>query len=403
MTADPRATRERWLLATLAGVQFSTILDFMLLLPLGAQLMRLFDVTPTQFGVLISTYMVTASAVGFAAAFLIDRFDRRAALLVLYACFALTTLLTATAQDYLWLLLARASAGAFGGVIAATVLAIVGDTIAEGRRGHALGIVMSAFSIASIAGIPLSLYLAAHWSWRTPFFCLTGLCVAILAAAARAVPRVHGHIEAARGRSALAQAHAVFTDRNHLRALGVTVLLNFSGFTVVPFVAPYLVANVGVEETDLAITYFCGGLAALAFTRLLGRLTDLHGRRRVFTVAAGVSIVAILITTHLPPAGLWVAAASQMLLFSAFSGRFVPGMAIVTGAVSPQLRGSFMSFNAALQQLSAGVASFVAAAIIAKGAHGELLRFGAVGWLSIAATLAAIVLAARVHPTRAAT
>lgn len=398
MTSRPRAASS--LLAALAGVQFTNVLDFMLLMPLGAQLMRFFAITPAQFGLLVSLYMVTAAAVGFAAAFLIDRFDRRATLLALYACFALTTLVTASAQSYAWLLVARAIAGAFGGVLAATVQAIVGDAVPEGRRGHAFGVVASAFSIASIVGIPLSLYLAAHWSWRAPFFFSTALCLVIFAVAYRAVPRVRAHVEAARGRSVLAQARALVARRNHLNAFGLTVLLNFSGFSIVPFIAPYLVANVGIGEVELAVTYFFGGLAGLLFVRFVGRLTDLHGRRRMFAIVAGLSVPAIFITTHLPPVALWVATLSQALLFCAFSGRYVPALAIVTAAVTPQVRGSFMSFNAALQQLAAGVASFVAAAIVATNVDGQLVRFDAVGWLSIAATIASIAMAARIHTAR---
>ena len=181
------------------------------------------------------------------------------------------------------------------------------------------------------------------------------------------------------------------------------MLLNFSGFTVVPFLAPYFVVNVGIAETELPITYFCGGIAALAFVRLVGRLTDLHGRRGVFTTVAGLSIAAILITTHLPSAPLWLATVVQMFFMTALSGRFVPAMAIITAAVTPQLRGSFMSFNAALQQLSASGASFVASLIVVTGAGGELQRFGTVGWLSMLATFFAIVLAAYIDSGTART
>ncbi len=260
--------RERWLLLTLAAVQFATVFDFMIPMPLGAQLMQLFDLTPTQFGLLVSVYMVTASAVGFAASFVVDRFDRRAILLALCAGFAATTVLTATAQSYAWLLAARATAGAFGGVLAATVLAIVGDTVPDGRRGRALGVVMSGPSFASILGIPISIWLAASSSWRAPFFFNTALCAAILAAAFVYVPRVHAHVAAARGRSALAQISAVFGRRNHLRAFALTIALNFSGFLIVPFIAPYFISNVGISQTELPVTYFCGGLAALVFVRL---------------------------------------------------------------------------------------------------------------------------------------
>jgi predicted MFS family arabinose efflux permease len=390
--------RERWLLVTLAAVQFVNVLDFMVPMPLGAQLMRLFDLAPTQFGLLVSVYMVTASAVGFAASFVVDRFDRRTVLLVLCACFTATTVLTATAQSYAWLLAARATAGAFGGVLAATVLEIVGDTISEGRRGRALGLVMSGPSFASILGIPISIWLSTWASWRAPFFFNTFLCAAILAGAFLTVPHVHGHVEAARGRSALAQIGAVFGRRNHLRVFGLTIALNFSGFLIVPFIAPYFVANVGLTEAELPVTYFCGGVAALLFMRYVGRLTDLHGRRRTFVGVAGVSTLAILVVTHLPPVALWVVALAQVLLMSTFPGRYVPAMAILQAAVVPALRGSFMSLNAALQQLSAGVASLVAASMVGRGPGGELTGFGAVGWLSILATGFAIALATRVRP-----
>jgi predicted MFS family arabinose efflux permease len=390
--------RERWLLLTLAAVQFATVFDFMIPMPLGAQLMQLFDLTPTQFGLLVSVYMVTAAAVGFAASFVVDRFDRRAVLLALCAGFAATTVLTATAQSYAWLLAARATAGAFGGVLAATVLAIVGDTVPDGGRGRALGVVMSGPSFASILGIPISIWLAAWSSWRAPFFFNTALCAAILAAAFMYVPRVHAHVAAARGRSALAQISAVFGRRNHLRAFALTIALNFSGFLIVPFIAPYFISNVGISQTELPVTYFCGGLAALVFVRYIGRLTDLHGRRRMFVLVASASAFATLLVTHLPPVALWGAVIAQVLIMSTFPGRYVPAVAILQGAVVPELRGSFMSLNAALQQLSAGIASLVAAAMVGRGPGGELTNFGTVGWLSILATGWAIAVATTVRP-----
>jgi predicted MFS family arabinose efflux permease len=393
---DNTVRGERWILTALAGTQITHILDFMLLMPLGAQLMRLFELTPAEFGLLVSIYMMTAAVVGFAAALVVDRFDRRTTLVVLYSCFTATTLLTATAQSYEWLLVARATAGAFGGVLAATALAIVADTVPEGRRGAALGFVMSAFSIASIVGVPLSLWLATLFSWRAPFLFLTALCSGILIAVFHAVPPIRGHVEEVRRRASLARVAEVFSNTNHWRAFGLTMLLNFSGFAVVPFLAPYFVANVGVKETELPVTYFCGGVAALIFVRLVGRWTECHGRRRLFTIVGGASILATLVITHLPPSPLWVATLAQMLIMTAFSGRFVPAMAIITAAVIPQLRGSFMSFNAALQQLAAGIASFAASLIVITEASGALLRFGAVGWLSMLATFVAIVLAARV-------
>jgi len=390
-TARPRR-RERLLLTVLAGVQFSHILDFMILMPLGAQLMRLFDITPTQFGLLVSVYTLSASAMGFSAALVIDRFDRRTTLIALYACFGATTLLAATAQSYAWLLAARAVAGAFGGVLGATVFAIVGDAIPDERRGRALGVVMSAFSVASIVGVPLSLYLASMFGWRAPYFLLTALCLAISALIAAVVPRVHGHVANARARRPWESIAAVLGHRNHRRTLAFTALVTLSGFSVVPFVAPYLVLNVGVSDLDLPVVYFCGGVATFVFVRKVGRVMDRHGRRRVFAAVAALSGLGILIATHLPPLPLWAVVIAAVFFMATLSGRFVPAMAIITAAVAPALRGSFMSFNAAVQQLSAGIASFGAAALVGKDAAGRLTNYGTVGFISLGAILSAIVL-----------
>jgi len=389
--------RERLALIALTGVQMSQILDFMVVMPLGPQFMRLFGITPAEFALLVSAYMLAASAAGVLTALFIDRFDRRQALIVLYACFMLTTIVVATAQSYAWLLAARATAGAFGGVLGACVYAIVGDVIPEHRRGAALGTVMSASSIASIAGVPLSLMLAAQWTWRAPFLFLTVLCAAILAVAVAAVPRVHAHVESARSRHPFAQVKAVFAGANHLRALLFAGTLTFSGFVVIPFISPYMVANVGVKESELAILYFCGGLVTLVVVRWIGRMTDLHGKRRVFAAGAVMSMAAILILTHLPPAPLWVGILVSAFFMPTLTGRFVPAMAIVTAAVTPRLRGSFMSFNSAVQQLAAGLASLLAGLLVGRTEAGALTGYGRAGWIAAAGAALCVALSRRVR------
>ncbi|MCL4799977.1 MAG: MFS transporter [Burkholderiales bacterium] len=395
--APGAGAREGLLLAALAGVQFSQILDFMILMPLGAQLMRLFGITPTQFGLLVSVYTFAAALMGFMAALVVDRFDRRTTLIVLYACFGATTLVAATAQSYAWLLGARAAAGAFGGVLGATVFAIVGDAIPEARRGRALGVVMSAFAVASIAGVPIALYLAGRFGWRAPYFMLTALAVAISALIAIAVPRVRGHVASARARRPLAGLAAVFGRASHRRTLAFTALVTLSGFLVVPFVAPYLVLNVGVSDRDLPIVYFVGGIATFFFVRRVGGMADRHGRHPVFAAVAALSAVGILVTTHLPPLPLWAATIAAVYFMATLSGRFVPAMAIITSAVAPAVRGSFMSFNAAVQQLAAGIASFAASTLVGTDAAGRLTHYGTAGLASVAAIAAAIALARTIH------
>ena len=397
--AHPHLTpgKERLLLFALAGVQFSNILDFMLVMPLGPQLMRHFGISPTQFGLLVTAYTLTAAAVGFLSALVIDRFDRRHTLLALFGCFTLTTLVTATAQSYAWLLVARSMSGAFAGVLGASVFAIVGDVVPDRRRGAALGLVMSAFSIASIVGVPISLALAARFGWRSPFVFMTALALVILVSAWAAVPSVGTHLEAARGRNALAQVRAVLAEANHRRAFLFSAMLTFSGFSVIPFVSPYMVANVGVKESELAYLYLAGGLVTFGFVRLVGRWSDLYGRRRVFAIVAALSMVGMLITTHLPPVPIWVAVLSASFFIPMLSGRFVPAMAILTAAVTPRLRGGFMSLNAAFQQAASGAAAFISSLIIGRTAAGELTHYGTVGWIAVAATIATILLSRRVR------
>jgi len=398
---DKPIAREWLILLILSGVQISHILDFMILMPLGPQFMRMFAIGPTQFGFLVSVYTFSSAAVGFAAAFFIDRFDRKKALLLLYACFAATTLLAASSQSYLTLLAARALAGAFGGVLSAIVFAIVSDLIPESRRGAALGVVMSAFSIAATAGVPISLYLANHFTWRAPFYFLACLCVTVWSGVFWLLPRMRGHLRAARARHPLEQARAVFRDANHHKVFLFSAMLFFSGFAVIPFISPYMVSNVGVAETRLPLLYLIGGVCTLIVVRFVGRLTDLHGKHRMFTLVAGFSALAILILTHLPRVPLPFAIVASAFLMAMLSGRFVPAMALITSSVTPRLRGSFMSFNSSIQGFAAGAASFGASLLIGKDAAGELTHYGTVGILAVIATLASIYLARRILPAKA--
>lgn len=395
--ADKPVVRDWAILLVLAGVQISHILDFMILMPLGPQFMRMFVIGPTKFGFLVSVYTFSAAAVGFAAAFFIDRFDRKKALLVLYACFGATTLLAASADSYGTLLAARALAGAFGGMLSAVVFAIVGDVIPEGRRGAALGVVMSSFSIAATAGVPISLYLANHFTWRAPYFFLAGLCLVVWGGALWLLPRMRGHVRDARARHPLAQALEVFREPDHRKAFLFSGILFFSGFAVIPFISPYMVANVGVTEAQLPLLYLVGGLLTLTVVRLVGRLTDLHGKQRMFMLVACGSALAILNLTHLPRVPFYAAVASSAFLMCMMSGRFVPAMVLITASVTPRLRGSFMSFNSAIQQFASGSASFCASLLIGRNAAGELTHYGTVGIVAVAATLASIYLARRIR------
>jgi predicted MFS family arabinose efflux permease len=395
--ATPRHPRELPLLLTLAAVQFTHIVDFMIMMPLGPQFMRLFAIGPQQFGFMVSAYTFAAAASGFVAAFWIDRYDRKRALLGLYAGFIVATALCGVAPDYPLLLAARIVAGAFGGVLGGLVFAIVADLVPYARRATATAIVAAAFSLAAVAGVPLSLWIAAQFSWRAPFLALAALSVVVGIAATRLIPALAAHVVPGPRRHPLAQLQAIFGVANHRRAFAFMIVLTCSVFSVVPFVAAYNVANVGVSEADIAVIYFAGGATSLVTAQVIGRLADRYGKRRLFFILALLSMAPILVVTHLPPLPLHWVVLYSVLFFVFVPGRFGPATALVTGSVEPRLRGSFMSFNASIQQLASGVASLAAGLIIGRAPDGTLTHYGVVGWLSVACTLACLWLVRRVR------
>ncbi len=394
--------RERMLLLTLAGIQFAHILDFMIMMPLGPILMRELHVGTHEFGLLVSAYTFTAAFTGLLAAAFVDRFERKRLLLSMFALFALATLACGLAPGYWSLLAARGTAGAFGGVLGSMVQTMVGDLIPFERRGRASGTIMSAFSLSTVAGVPLSLYLANHFGWRFPFVFIAALSCAFLLLGWKMLPVLRGHLPTAivsetERAHPLAAMAAVLRDPNHLRALVFMALIMFSGFTVIPYITIYITANVGIRQQDIPLIYLFGGCATFFSSRLVGRLADAHGKIRVYRLMALFSMVPLFILTHLGPVPLWLTVSCTTIFFIFVPGRMVPAMAIVTSAVQARLRGTFLSMNGAVQQLASGSASYLGGALIAADASGHIVGYGLVGYLAIGATLAAMAFVGQIQ------
>jgi len=391
------ARNEGRLVLILACVQFTNIMDFMVLMPLGPQLMRVMQISPREFSFLVASYTISASAASFLTALYIDRFDRRRALIFLYSGFALSTLLCGLATGYAGLLAGRLLAGTFGGVCGAAVFAVIGDAIPQERRGSATGTVSTAFSISAIAGVPTGLFLATAFDWHAPFLSLVVLSSLILAGIVHLVPPMHRHTDAVtHDASPLRRAKGILRDANHRWALALPATMVFGGFSVIPFLSPYAVANVGLKETDLPYIYFFGGLATAFTSRYIGRLSDRHGKRETFAIVAALSIIPILLITNFPRAPVWVLVACTTLFTVFISGRVVPAMALVTASAQPGVRGGLMSFNSALQHLSSSLASLSAGRIIGQAETGALTRYWMVGLIAVGCTLLAIGISRRI-------
>lgn len=386
--------KEKAILFTLAIIQFSHITDFIILMPLGPQLMRNFNIVPSQFALLVSAYTFSAGIFGFVGAFFIDRFDRKHALTFMATGFALGTLACSFSNSYYILLFTRSLTGAFGGVLGALILAIIGDIIPNERRASAMGVVMASFSVASVVGVPLGLYIATISSWHLPFFSLGLIGLLTLVPIYFFIPRINGHLLSKELKPSPIQIiKNVFLNKNQLYGLTFGIIIMFSHFTIVPFISPYMVSNVGFAEKELAYIYLIGGGLTIFTAPLIGRLADRFGRFNVFTITVILASIPVYIITNMGHIPRWQVLVVTSMFFVFGSGRMIPSTAMVTSAVKPKNRGSFMSFNASCRQLTNGTAAYLAGLIIVKGDTGLLENYDYVGYAAILAGVVSIFIA----------
>jgi len=387
---------ERTLLLLLAAVQFTHILDFMVMMPLGQQLMRELSIGPAEFSHLVAAYTISAGVVGFLAAPFMDRYDRRNVLLITYAGFLLGTLACALSHTANQLLAARAVCGAFGGISGATVMAIVGDIVPPQRRAAGMGVIMAAFATAAALGVPIGLWLAQKFRWEMPFFLVAGLAVFVWLLVFATLPPVRDHLDPC----AIHGFHTfmeLMRDANAGRALLFMSALVMGHFAVIPLLAPYLVSNLGLPENELFLIYMVGGVCSALTAPTIGRLADRVGRFRVFAIliaAASLVTLAIANSGRLPVWGVLVLAG---LFFTFASGRFVPGQAILSLAVPARRRGSFMSLTSCTRDLTSGITSGIGGWIVTRSPDGQLVHFDKLGWLAVVVSLLSLWLASRVH------
>lgn len=390
---------ERLLLLILASCMFTHIMDFMIMMPLGPQLMRIFNISAQQFSLLVASYTVTAGVSGFFAAFLIDRYDRKKSMLFIYLGFVVGTLACALAPSYPVLLVARSIAGLFGGVIGALAMAIVSDAIPLERRARSMGTVMASFGVASVFGVPFGLFLADKYSWQAPFLFLSGIGFIIYLLIILNMPSMTKHIASNGHAQPLEVLRQIFGRRNARLGLTFTSMLMLGHFTIIPFVAPYMVGNVGFTEQEITYIYLVGGLCTLFFSPWVGRMADKHGRLKIFTIFGSLVIIPIILITNLVPVPLWVALSITAIFFIFSNGRMVPSTTMESAVIRPEFRGSYMSIRSSVQQLTSGLASFIAGLIVSerpsefgKGAV-ALVHYNYVGIIAVFFSIVALLVA----------
>lgn len=388
---------ERVLLLVLAAIQFTNIVDFMIMMPMGDILKKELSIGPKQYGFLVASYGIAAFVTAFAGVFYLDNLDRRKALLTAYFGFMIGTLSSAllpnTESDTLnyWLFVGtRVITGLTGGLLGGLVLSIVGDTIPIERRGRAMGIVTMSFSLAAILGMPVALTLVDAFDndWHVPFYGVTLLAIPIWLMAWKQIPPMGEHLKNRPTFDRTAAIRLAFTSREQRNALLFTVLLVLGQFTVISFMTPFYINNVGLEQRDIKWIYLVGGAATVVSGFFIGRMVDKVGRFRVFTVAALLSIIPVLVITHLPVVPLYVVLTIAAFFFVLVSGRMIPANTIATSVVNPQQRAGFMSLNSAMMSLASGSSGIIAGLIISQSdENAPLMNFQYVGYLAAASTL----------------
>jgi predicted MFS family arabinose efflux permease len=395
--SEPFSGYQKTVVAMLAFLQFAVILDFMLMSPLGAVIMPALNIGPKQFGLVVSAYAFSAGISGLLTAGFADRFDRKKLLLFFYTGFILGTVWCGLAQSFESLLIARIVTGLFGGVIGSVVLAIATDLFPPQMRGRVMGMIQTAFAGSQVLGIPIGIYLSNKWNWHIPFIAmaLLGLVGGLLVA--WKMQPVNAHLDKPQEHSPWMHLYHTVTEKRYLLAFAVTALLTTGGFMLMPFSSAFIVSNLGIDLQHLPTVYLITGLCTIFVGPMVGRAADAVGKFRVFIFGTALSILMVLIYTHLGPITLPVLVIVNSLMFVGIFSRMIPFQAIAASVPAQTQRGSFNAISASIQQLSGGVASVIAGHIVTQGADGKLQHFDVIGYVVVFTSLVALALVWRLQ------
>jgi predicted MFS family arabinose efflux permease len=383
---------QKHVVGMLAFLQFAVILDFMLMSPLGAVIMPALSISPRQFGLVVSAYAFSAGLSGLLTAGYADRFDRKKLLLFFYTGFILGTLWCGFATSFESLLLARIVTGLFGGVIGSVVLAIATDLFPPHMRGRVMGFIQTAFAASQVLGIPVSLYLSNRWDWHVPFIAMAVLGMCGGTVVMWQLKPVAEHLKTPQEHSPWMHLFHTVTPPRHLLAFATTALLTTGGFMLMPFSSTFAVSNLGIPIGSLPTLYLVTGLCTIFVGPLVGKAADAIGKFRVFAMGTVLSIVMVLIYTHLGPTSLPLLAVVNAVMFVGIFSRMIPFQALMSSVPSPNQRGSFNAISASLQQLSGGIASVLAGHIVTVSVDGKLQHFEVIGYVVVGTALVALAL-----------
>lgn len=394
MTTNPTSSTKKvfssyqvFMIVILALLQFSIIVDFMVLSPLGAILMPKLHMQPNQFGMVVSGYAFSAGISGILAAGFADKFDRKKLLLFFYTGFIAGTLLCATAPNFHFLLIARIVTGLFGGVIGSISFAIITDIFAMEVRGRVMGFVQMALSASQVLGMPIGLLLANKFSWHAPFWMLVVFCTVVLILMIRFMKPVTGHLAAKHDVNPIRHLFKTVSNRQYLLAFGTTTLLATGGFMLMPFSSAFTTNNVGITMDHLTWIYLVTGISAMIIGPNIGKLSDKIGKFPVFVAGSLLTIITVVIYCNLGITPLGIVMLINVIMFAGISGRMIASSALFTAVPSMQDRGAFMSINSSVQQIAGGIGAVIGGLIVVQTPSGKLQHYDTLGYVVVCTSL----------------
>lgn len=370
-----------FVIGLLSVLQFTVVLDFMVLSPLGAQLMQVLHLTTSQFGMAVSGYAFSAGLSGLLAAGFADKFDRKKILIFFYSGFIAGTFLCGIAPNYYFLLSARIITGFFGGVISSISYAIISDLFSLNIRGRVMGFVQMAFATSQVMGIPVGLYFANRVGWHAPFLLITGVSILEMIAVISYLKPIDAHLKLVSDRNPFQHLLKTLSHSNYLVAFIFSTLLVTGGYMLMPFGSAYSVNNLGIPMAQLPILYFITGVCSMIAGPFLGRLSDSIGKYRVFTLGSTLAIGIIVYYCNLGLTPFWLVTLLNTILMLAVLSRIISSSALITAIPETSERGAFMSINSSVQQLSGGIASIIAGLIIIQTSSGKLGHYNTIGYI----------------------
>ncbi len=393
----PFTSYQKFIVAIIALVQFTVILDFMILSPLGDILMKSLEITPKQFSWVLSSYAFSAGASGILAAGFADKFDRKKLLLFFYVGFVLGTVFCGLSNSYEALLAARIVTGIFGGVIAAIGMAIITDLFSINQRGRVMGMVQMAFAGSQILGIPAALFLANQWNWHVAFFMIVILAALIGVAVLIKMKPVDAHLKLQSDKNAFLHLWHTLRNKNYQIGFLAMVMLPVGGFMLMPFSSAFLVNNIGIPQANLPIIFLCTGVSSIIIMPIIGKISDKFDKFMLFTVGSVWATIMVIFYTNMLPVPIWQVVVVNMLLFMGIMSRVIPATVMSTAIPEMKDRGAFMSINSSLQQMAGGIASLCAGLIVTqKTKLSPIEHYDTLGYVVSATMLICVILIYRV-------